>query len=243
MNLKEKNIHNLTSLWQLAGERYQALLSTDTFKSVVIKDSDWPNRVWIKESSVKPEVKSIADYMALETTLTTLSLFDPTSSKVLRDQGFEKASEQIGMHLKLQKLYPETELKIEHVTEQMGSELWSILFEKAFDYQIPSQVVMQLISDAEFFILFSGVNPVGTALLFSSNTEIMGIHTLGIVPEFRRQGFAEQAMHKLLNTAYLRNFEYAVLQASPAGLGIYQKLGFSSDFTVKNYRLSNHKTQ
>lgn len=243
MNIIDKNIQNLTSLWELAGERHQALLSTDTFKSVVIKNSDWPNRVWIKESLAKPKVKSIADYMALETTLTTLSLFDSSSSNVLRDQGFEKASEQIGMHLKLQKLYPETELKIEYVTEQTGAELWSLLFEKAFGYQIPSQVVIQLISDAEFFILFAGVNPVGTALLFHSSTKIMGIHALGIVPEFRRRGFAEQAMHKLLNIAYMRKFEYAVLQASTAGLGIYQKLGFSSDFTVKNYRLSNHKTQ
>ncbi|WP_417611901.1 GNAT family N-acetyltransferase [Owenweeksia hongkongensis] len=242
MSIINKNIENLSSLWELAGNQYQALQLHDTFKSVVIPDSQWPNRIWSNSMHIPLNITGVSDFMVSRSTPTTLSVFNrDQSAETPSLKDLKKTSEQIGMHLKLENSFPNSELSLERVNEQIGSGLWSHLFEKSFGYSIPSQVVMRLIKHADFFILISGTKPIGTALLYHSNSEVMGIHSLGIIPEFRRQGFAEQAMYKLLNIAYLQNFEYAVLQASAAGLGIYKKLGFSSDFTIENYRFINHK--
>ena len=62
--------------------------------------------------------------------------------------------------MKLQTLFPNTKLKLEHVTEEKGAQLWSLLFQKSFGYQIPAAVVLELVSDGEFYILFSEENPI-----------------------------------------------------------------------------------
>ena len=243
MNIIDKNIENLTSLWERAGHRHKTLVTHNTFNSVVIAGSQWPNRIWSHSISTPLDINRISAFMTSDSTPTTLSVFNHQEhEEYLASEGFEKVSEQIGMHLKLQNPFPKSKLTLGRVSEQIGSELWSQLFEMSFGYSIPSKVVMQLAKDADFHILISGINPVGTALLYSSNNEAMGIHALGIISEFRRQGLAEQAMYKLLNTAYQQKFELAILQASVAGEGLYRKLGFSTDFTIKNYRLTNHKT-
>jgi ribosomal protein S18 acetylase RimI-like enzyme len=242
MNIIHQNIENLTSLWEIAGRQHQAFKVHDTFKSVVIPNSQWPSRIWSCSMSSAFDIKSISAFKTSNPTPTTLSVFKRhQDEKAICLKEFEKTSEQIGMHLKLTSSFPNSHLGLEHVNEQTDAELWSHLFESSFGYSIPTQVVMGLVAHADFFILISDRKPIGTALLYSSNGEVMGIHSLGIIPEFRRRGFAEQAMHKLLNAAYLRKFKYAVLQASAAGLGIYKKLGFSSDFTIENYRFINHK--
>ncbi len=242
MNLKEENIKNLTSMWELAGIKSEALVMRDSFNGVIIPGSQWPNRIWIKNQLNNEEACIAADFMASETIPTTLSVFcNQQSQNLMQATGFEKTSEQVGMHLKLHNSFPENNLRFERVNEKESAELWSLLFTESFGYQIPHELVLSLSEDVEFFLLFLGLHPIGTAMLYSTNSELVGIHSLGIIPEFRRQGFAEKAMHKLLNMALHRNYNYAVLQASQAAIGLYQSLDFRADFIMENYHLSNYK--
>ena len=60
---------------------------------------------------------------------------------------------------------------------------------------------------------------------------------MGVIPEMRRKGFAEQMMVNLLHWSTEQQFTYATLQASAMGKGLYLKLGFEEQFTMKNYSL------
>ncbi len=66
---------------------------------------------------------------------------------------------------------------------------------------------------------------------------IIGIHSMGIIPEMRGKGFAEQMMRTILNQAVEQGFERATLQASSMGKGLYLKLDFEQQFAMSNYGL------
>lgn len=58
---------------------------------------------------------------------------------------------------------------------------------------------------------------------------------MGVIPAMRRKGLAEQMMRRILNQSLAQGFRYAMLQASAMGKGLYQKLGFTEQFVLKNY--------
>jgi predicted acetyltransferase len=73
-------------------------------------------------------------------------------------------------------------------------------------------------------------------MLFQTGNYI-GIHGVGVIPEMRRKGFAEEIMKFALNISIDLKAEYALLQASAMGKDIYTRLGFEDLFVIKNYIL------
>lgn len=65
------------------------------------------------------------------------------------------------------------------------------------------------------------------------------MHSLGIIPQKRKQGFATEIMRHTLNKAIDQNLSLATLQASEMAKEMYLKLGFSLDFLMKNYGVAN----
>jgi GNAT superfamily N-acetyltransferase len=55
-----------------------------------------------------------------------------------------------------------------------------------------------------------------------------GIYLVATAPQARRQGLASEVMRGLLTSARARGLAAAVLQATPLGHGVYQRLGFRS---------------
>ncbi|MNF14153.1 hypothetical protein D3C80_2162530 [compost metagenome] len=53
----------------------------------------------------------------------------------------------------------------------------------------------------------------------------------------RKRGYAEEIMKFAINEAIDADCEYAQLQASALGKGIYTRLGFEDLFTITNYQL------
>ncbi len=78
--------------------------------------------------------------------------------------------------------------------------------------------------------------PIGTLTLFQTGN-VMGIHGVGVIPEMRKKGFAEEIMKFAINEAIDVGCEYAQLQASALGKGIYTRLGFEDLFLITNYQL------
>lgn len=77
---------------------------------------------------------------------------------------------------------------------------------------------------------------IGTLTLFQTE-KIMGIHGVGVIPEMRKKGFAEEIMKFAINEAIDADAQYAQLQASDLGKDIYRRLGFEDLFLIKNYVL------
>jgi ribosomal protein S18 acetylase RimI-like enzyme len=54
----------------------------------------------------------------------------------------------------------------------------------------------------------------------------LGIHQEGTVPGFRKMGVAAALMEHLIIQAQYDGIDYVSLQASKAGLHLYEKMGF-----------------
>lgn len=91
-------------------------------------------------------------------------------------------------------------------------------------------------SEIQFYLLHYQENTIGTLLLHQTE-KTMGVHSLGILPDFRKLGFAEEIMHQIINHSIENQYEIMTLQSSPMGRNIYLRLGFEEVFLMSNYQL------
>jgi ribosomal protein S18 acetylase RimI-like enzyme len=74
--------------------------------------------------------------------------------------------------------------------------------------------------------------PVGTALSLHSGA-VAGVYWVGVVPEYRRMGIGKACTAVVTRAAQRAGAEMVILQSSPAGLRIYEKLGFRTLFNYE----------
>ncbi len=84
------------------------------------------------------------------------------------------------------------------------------------------------------FSLYIKEKPIASITL-SINGTIARIDDVGTLPEFQRQGYATRLMNHVLSQAKKLGAEHCFLEASDAGLSIYQKLGFTALFKNNIY--------
>ncbi|MBC3767301.1 GNAT family N-acetyltransferase [Neptunicella marina] len=81
------------------------------------------------------------------------------------------------------------------------------------------------------FIAYQNKKAVASVLLFrTANT--LGVHQMGVIPECRGQGIAQQLMGFVIDFARLQGLKYIDLQASSMGRSLYQKLGFKQYYSI-----------
>ena len=244
MNLIQKNIDNLTSLWRKVGEREHAHTSGDDFDFSAINYSEWPNRLWFHHDLNENSLKAAKNQLLSSSTKLIVPYWDIYQSQsygLLEANGFEKLSEQVGMSLKLTQSYEKIEpLRLEIVTSKESAILWEELFLQAFNYRISHKLLLPGHEDIDYLIAYHKNEPIGTGIFHYSGDAVVGIHSMGIIPEMRRKGFAKQMMINMLSQSSKRGFKYATLQASDMGKGLYLKLGFEEQFIIKNYALRQH---
>ncbi len=142
------------------------------------------------------------------------------------------------MYLPLnQSLDVESSLRMGEVKSKNDASLWEDVFLKGFGYKISHQLLLPDYDNTYFFIVHQGKEPVGTVVLHACSPNIIGIHSMSILPDMRRQGYAKQIMQILLSQSVKQGYRFATLQASTMGRGLYEKLGFTEHFTMKNYTL------
>ena len=159
------------------------------------------------------------------------------TSNILENNGFKLKFEQIGMSRKLNTSFEiKNSLYIQTVSNNSEAKLWTEIFKNSFGYTINLETIIKTFKKINYYIAFHNNVAVGTAMSFKTNN-IMGVHSVGIPPEMRRKGYAEQIMKILINLAVKNGCEYMTLQASDMGKNMYLKLGFKEQFTIKNYLL------
>jgi GNAT superfamily N-acetyltransferase len=238
-NTIQANIDNLTALWKQASLPFDGYSEAGAFDYCEVQHSEWPNRLWFN-TDITPELLTAAAAQIADRPVTfTLPYWDIYHSDgytLLDTPAFEKKTEQIGMSLKLDQPFQQT-IHLEHrrVADQAAAKLWSDLFKQAFGYYISEEILTRTCNDIEYYIAWNNAQPVGTAILYNT-ANVAGIHAVGVIPEMRRKGFADDMMAFVLNRAIALHAEYATLQASAMGKGLYLKLGFKEEFSIKNYR-------
>lgn len=242
LNLTKANFDNLTAYWANTSKYYDMYFAGESFSYSINPDALWPNRAWLHQplnptllQEVKTKIQSLPQPMVVP----YVHQPNDKAEDVFAAHGFRVLFEQIGMSLKLGNDYTHhtNNINLKPVTQIQEATLLSELFEQAFGYHIPPQLIANHPSGAQIFIAYNLANePVGTAMLYRTQN-IAGVHMIGVVPNMRRQGYAEAIMHAILELATAQQLEYATLQASAMGKGLYLKLGFEEDFVMRNYVL------
>jgi len=232
------NIENLTALWKQASIPFNGCVEREEFSYCEVPDSEWPNRIWFNEDITRALIAKAANSIADKSTRFTLPYWDIYNSRsfeILDTLGFVKRTEQVGMSLKLHQPFKQT-VNLEHirVSNAASAKLWSDLFKQAFGYYISEEILMRTLKEIEYYIAYYEEQAVGTAILYNTGN-ISGIHSVGVIPEMRRKGFADDMMAFILNRAIASHAAYATLQASAMGKGLYLKLGFKEEFMIRNY--------
>lgn len=240
-SLTQENFENLTTLWQKVGEKSGAYQAGLQYDFCAINHSDWPNRLWFREEINEHKLTAAKNELRAAATRLVIPYVDGdgrSAGELFAAQGFEQLFEQAGMSLRLTQSFDVTEtIHFEQVSGKTMARLWEKVFRQAFNYKISHELLLPDYEDIRFLLAFHDGEAVGTVLLHHSPRAILGIHSMGIIPEMRGKGFAEQMMRIILNQALEQSVDWAMLQASSMGKGLYLKLGFAEQFIIKTYGL------
>lgn len=244
MDLKQQNIDNLISLWQVINRNANTAVTGNIFDYGIINYSDWPNRLWFKNAPEQTNLDLAKKIISSSTTKITVPYWEINRNDyypLLEKNGFVKTLEQVGMSANISKGdFIPSEVTINEVRDERTALLWESLFQKAFKYKIDHKLLLSSYDEVDYLIAYDNATPIGTALMYYSGNEVVGIHSMGIIPEMRRKGYAEKMMHSMLFEAAKKGYSYATLQASEMGKNLYLKLGFEEQFLMKNYTLPKH---
>lgn len=238
-NLIKDNIDNLTTLWKTVATPLLSYHKIDFLEFSQIKDSGWPNRLWFREDITEENLPQIVETIEKNPGLVVpyWDIFQNNSNEIFEKNGFEIRNQLVAMALKLdQKLALQNNLTFKRVLNEEDAKTWSDIYPLSFNYVISKETLVSNYENAKFYLVHFEEKPIGTLTLFQTE-KIMGIHGVGVIPEMRKKGFAEEIMKFAINQAIDAECEYAQLQASALGKGIYTRLGFEDLFLITNYQL------
>ena len=241
ITLIQDNINNLTGLWKTVGTPFLSYHKNEAFEYCKIENSGWPNKLWFHKNISKKHLPDIIKTMQTNSGLVLpyWDIYGTKTYEILDAYGFEIKTEQVAMALKLdQKFTLQNNLSFKRVFNEQDSKIWSDLYPSAFGYLISKEILIHNHNDVHFYLVSLENKPIGTFMLFQTQNNI-GIHGVGVIPEMRRKGFAEEIIKFALNLSIDLNADYALLQASAMGKDIYTRLGFEDLFVIENYVLKS----
>jgi GNAT superfamily N-acetyltransferase len=235
MDLNRENISNLTSLWSLAGRADGQYFNSEDYAISSVAESQWPNKLWFHKSPTEKLLKIAL--MEYDCDGITIPLWQPdVAEEILELHGFTLKNELTGMSKQLNGYQDETNsLSFLRVTDPSSAALWSSLFLQAFGYWIKPSTVVLTMDRVDYLIGNHASQPIGTAVLYRDTPKIAGIHSIGVVPDHRRKGYAADLLNHTLNLAKQQGASHATLQASSMAKELYLKTGFQEDFLLKNF--------
>lgn len=236
MDLQIENIENLTNLWRYASKKVGDYEKIKGYEVGFIAESEWPNRLWFSSRLDIPVFTEIIHQNSSPLTITTWGEHLSDNQEILTTMGLDLKLEQYAMSLELAHIPKSNDrVSIQLVTDFEAAVKWSNAFIDAFGYTLSVDTVMKTKDSVNYYLgLYKG-EPIGTVALFSHQPRVTGIHSMGILPTMRRRGFAEDLLIQVLNVAQHKGAEYATLQSSSMGKGLYLKLGFQEHFLIKSF--------
>ncbi len=245
--MKEDNIKNMTSLWRNYGATLEQPIEAQIYTS-----DYWPNKLWVNaynkscgQDSLRKSIIRLLTKYPDHVLASWSNQFDDlvTSWTTENDSKIKYINSLIGMSLDCTNLMihnnvESTTMVTAHLIDKQQAEFWCNLCSKGFGYNLDTRAILSAIAYSNNRLYWYSVDdrPVGTALT-SMNKKIMGLHQISVLPEWRGKGIASAIVNHLLKSAKLAGAHRVILQASPMGLGLYKKLGFTEDFELKSYKL------
>lgn len=157
---------------------------------------------------------------------------------VLRSNGFTMFYEQTGMAVDLSENvspeFPEC-YDIRQITP-FEFDAWNDVIEQVFGNRKNPELYHAFMQDERFafFACFDHQRIVATALLFT-HKDIAGIHLVATLKDARGKGVGSQITHAAFEYARANGAKIGVLQASPMGRTVYEKLGFKAFSRISHW--------
>lgn len=240
MTIAKVNISNLTSLWKSATQPFKTYYEDEEIGCCFVPNSQWPNKIWLKKEYDVDKLNEIKLQLKSKLNNLTFSYFDLNygeKNEVFEHHGFEEVSLQYGMCLELtEKVKVSKELEFKLVTDVDSSKKWSQSFQKAFGYQVSVETIKKTYHSINYYLIYNQQHIIGTVISHQTRSTL-GIHSLGILPNMRGSGYATQIMHSLLNKGIEKGCDFATLQASKMAKSMYERMGFTTEFKMRNYTL------
>lgn len=121
-------------------------------------------------------------------------------------------------------------LRTEVVTDAAGLDIHRDLMQRAFG--MPAELVASLISDrfvghetSAMMVGWMDAEPVSTAMVVMSG-DTAGIYNVATPPEFQRRGLGAALTWAAVHEGVRRGASRSTLQASAAGLPVYERMGY-----------------
>lgn len=211
-----KNLNNLNLFWQALNTQEQYGLFTHT---------SWPNKQWRVDFSLPRDValpkgkvfSTVSEQHALE--VSTLSI---KGQLVIMNLSIDK-------EIITQKPNSQSPQQIITLTYEENASDWASACGLAFGYDIDAKVIQGLLKDPNASVLACIIDDkiAGTAISYRTG-DTLGVHQVGTVPSYRKMGVAAALMEYLIHQAQCDGIDYMSLQASQAGINLYEKLGFKA---------------
>lgn len=176
-----------------------------------------------------------------------------STEQALCEAGFENYFEQTGMVYPMPEdpsLLPREDAEqLSHIRllkDGDSMEEWLKTFHLAFQGEIPDDLdaiheLYKKVNQDETYFFFSyeeNGETLGTSFVFFLNG-VGGVHAVGTRPEARGRGIASALVKHILHLAYQQNCIECVLQASPMGRPVYERLGFLTAGPIRHWRLKD----
>jgi len=222
-----ENLNNLNHFWQ-------ALKADESHE--MFTHQSWPNKYWQADFNV-PDTISAATLPLNKVVSTIIDLAEP------KRLGLAIKNQLVIMNLKLDQAVNSTSGQTypNIVKLSVGDDIshWVKACSEAFGYEIDTSVIQSLLnnSNASIFSYLIAGEVAGTAISYKTG-DTLGIHQLGTAPDFRKMGIALALMEHILAQAVSQKCQFVSLQASQAGLHMYEKLGFKSMGKLTSYTIA-----
>ncbi len=232
MNTIKENINNLTSLWQLASQSFNQFTEDENYCKSAIKYAEWPNKTWLKSDLTETKMNQVK--MELNTNLNLVfSFFNIDNTEPIP---LHLKSIQYGMSLHLvEKFKTSKRIIFQKVETLKDAELWKDTYYKSVKYKISPEIIIAIKDKTDFFLVYYKNEIIGTIVTYKTGKTI-GIHSLSVLPNHRKKGYAMEIMLHILNQSLSENFNLVTLQASKMAKHMYEKIGFVTEFTMENYK-------
>ena len=216
-----KNLNNLNQFWQ----------SLDANKkNDIFSHQSWPNKQWKTDFTLpSASLNWLLPVNKSYSTLTDVSDHEVSKLGLVVKNQLVAMSLSLktddGTHIKV----GEKHSKIVKLNIKEDATRWAVACGQAFGYEIDASVIQGLLKDSNASVFSYMVDDqiAGTAISYKSG-DTLGIHQLGTVSSFRKMGIAASLMQHLLSQANSEGAHFVTLQASKAGLHLYERLGFQA---------------
>lgn len=235
--MKEQITKNLYEFWSYIGEASNKFQKTENYSAILMKDSDWPNRVFdvkLTESNIN-EIAKLSYEGKLAKILTI-----GEGNNLTNHPNFKLKFEQKNMAIEMEKV-EESDFRnpnIKQVLNKEDTSRFSAIATEAFGYKVDENVAHSSIGKSNKLRIFlyreNNIN-LGCGIIFFDSNHNAGLHMIGTIPAGRGKGVGSSITKHLLQEAKREKVKICVLHASLLGEPIYRKLGFTQYGEIQNY--------